>query len=316
MPEATAGAASTEAAPKLNDLMLAMDVVDTLRHQEGIVANELGQDDRDEKLKERLRQIYQGQGLEVTDRVLDEGIRALKESRFVYTPPAPSFGRTMANLWIKRGVIGSVLGILCLLIVGFFGWQFWNAQSAQRSSEQAKTEITSVLPKKLSDAVNAARKEAKGAEAQQAVDSIAASGQSAVAAGDAQGMNEAITRLAALRSKLAQEYTLRIVSRPGEKSGIFRIPNVNRGARNYYLVVEPLSPDGKLLSLPVTSEENGKVETVTKWAQRVPKSTYDAVSQDKLNDGIVQQNRVAEKVRGELNPKYLMPVENGAITKW
>ena len=79
------------AAPKLDELMLAMDVVDTLRHQEGLVEKALGEDSRDATLKERLRTLYEGQGLKVSDRILDDGIRALKESRFTYDPAPPSF---------------------------------------------------------------------------------------------------------------------------------------------------------------------------------------------------------------------------------
>ncbi|MCB1487298.1 MAG: hypothetical protein KDJ88_07550, partial [Bauldia sp.] len=83
----TAAPATEAPAPQLDDVMLAMDVVDTLRHQDSLVERELGQESRDEALKARLRQIYESQGLEVTDRILDQGIAALKESRFTYTPP-------------------------------------------------------------------------------------------------------------------------------------------------------------------------------------------------------------------------------------
>ncbi len=90
-----ATAPAPEAPPaKLDDLMLAMDVVDTLRHEEALVEKELSQDMRDEALKKRLRQIYESQGLEVTDRILDEGIKALKESRFAYTPPSRASPRS------------------------------------------------------------------------------------------------------------------------------------------------------------------------------------------------------------------------------
>jgi hypothetical protein len=70
------------------------------------------------------------------------------------------------------------------------------------------------------------------------------------------------------------------------------------------------------VSLPILNEENGKTETVSKWGVRVPQSTYDAVRQDKLDDGIIQRNRVGEKKRGALEPDYVMPVQGGAITKW
>lgn len=310
-------ASGTKEAPqKLSDLMLAMDVVDTLRHQQGLVENKLGEENRDEALKARLRTIYERQGLEVSDPILEEGIRSLKESRFVYTPPLPSFARTMAQIWVRRGTIGKVVAVVVALAAAIAGWQVWNWQSARRTREQARVEITTVLPNKLSAAGAAARREAKVTAAQEAVDRLSSSGRAALSAGDAKGANAAIVGLNDLRAKLLQQYVLRIVSRPGEQAGIFRIPDVNRGGRNYYLIVEALTPDGKLLTVPIVNEENGKTESVTKWGIRAPQSTYDAVRQDKLDDGIIQNNRLGEKRRGSLEPDYLMPVQGGAITRW
>jgi hypothetical protein len=54
----------------LDEVMLAMDVVDTLRHREELVAQELAGGDRDAAMLERLRRIYAAQGIEVPDHVL------------------------------------------------------------------------------------------------------------------------------------------------------------------------------------------------------------------------------------------------------
>src|SRR5215475_6009184 len=100
-------AAATPAAPvKLDDLMLAMDVVDTLRHRGLLVERELAEDVREEQLIERLRALYKSQGIEVPDSVIAQGVKALKESRFVYTPSPPSFGRRLATIWVKRTTYG------------------------------------------------------------------------------------------------------------------------------------------------------------------------------------------------------------------
>nr|MDJ0956301.1 DUF6384 family protein [Arenicellales bacterium] len=55
----------------LDDVMLAMDVVDTLRHQQLLVERELNTEDRDKKMMDRLREIYASQGIEVPDHVLE-----------------------------------------------------------------------------------------------------------------------------------------------------------------------------------------------------------------------------------------------------
>jgi hypothetical protein len=66
----------------LDDVMLAMDVVDTLRRKQRLVEQELDVAGREQDLKQRLRKIYAAQGIEVTDAILEEGVAALKEDRF------------------------------------------------------------------------------------------------------------------------------------------------------------------------------------------------------------------------------------------
>src|SRR5215212_34734 len=113
------GEGRSGAAP-LEDVMLAMDVVDTLRHREDWVARELEEGDREAALIERLRQIYEGQGIAVSDRVLREGVRALEESRFVYTPPKPGLATMLARLWVARDLVGQ--GLLAILAVLALAW--------------------------------------------------------------------------------------------------------------------------------------------------------------------------------------------------
>ena len=87
----------------LEDLMVAMDVVDTLRHREKLIDRELDADARYERMIEELRDIYQRQGIEVTDAMLAEGVAALEEDRFAYSPTPPSFSRRMAKLILAVG---------------------------------------------------------------------------------------------------------------------------------------------------------------------------------------------------------------------
>ena len=316
MAEVAPAPAAKTPAPELDEVMLAMDVVDTLRHQEKLVERELGQDTRDEALKARLRKIYEGQGLEVTDRILEQGIVALKESRFVYSPPKPGFDTFLAKLWVRRGVVGSVVGILVLVLAVFVTWQVWQGNQVAREAEAQRIELTETLPARLKDAGEATLAVAESAEARTAAEELIADGEIAVAAQDAAGMRAAIDGLQSLRADLLQTFTLTIVSRDGEDTGVFRIPDVNEGTRNYYIVVEALTDAGEALSRSVRNEETGQIATVSKWAVRVPESTFEAIRDDKLDDGIVQNNILGEKRRGGLAVDYRMPVDGGAITEW
>jgi hypothetical protein len=317
-------AATPREPQKLDELMLAMDVVDTLRHSDTIVNRELNAEQREADLLARLRDIYRGQGIEVPDRVLLEGVRALDERRFVYTPPPAGLATTLAHWWVNRGRVGRAL--LALLVVLGLGWGTYyvavelpareRAEQARAAADRARVDIAERLPRALETAHEDALREAQVATARERADSIFTDGTSALAKEDAAGARQAIIDLEELRADLRREYTLRIVSRPREETGAWRVPPRNPTGRNYYLIVEAVTPDGRTLSLPITSEEDGRTETVSKWGVRVSEDVFNEVRRDKEDDGIVQRNRLGEKRRGRLEPDYLMPVLGGAITKW
>lgn len=316
MTDATSAGTVAAPSPKLDELMMAMDVVDTLRHQENLALKELGQDDRDEGLKARLRQIYEDQGLAVNDRILEAGIKALKEQRFSYTPEGSSFGRFMAGVWVRRGAVAATFAALVVVVGVGVGVTAWNETQALRAADQAKLELETTLPQRLSQAYALTKAEARVGTAGQAADRLVADGQAALARQDAAGARKAIADLDALRGALVQTYVLRIVAREGEMTGTFRIPNVNTQARNYYLIVEPVTSSGQVLSLPILNEETNQTETVSKFGQRVSRAVFDEVRRDKEDDGIIQRNALGEKPRGTLDVVYSMPVLNGRITKW
>jgi uncharacterized protein DUF6384 len=322
---AVASSEHAERAPQnLDEVMLAMDVVDTLRHQENLVSRELSEERRDAELLERLRQIYRGQGIEVPDRILLEGVQALKEQRFIYTPPAPGFSKTVATAWVNRGRIGrGLLTLVALLGLGWGAYHFGVERPAQQrvAQEQAlaernRIELAETLPSALEQGHEDVLREAKVPAARERADRILADGRAAVARSDAEGARQAINDLEVLRASLRREFVLRIVSRPGEPSGVWRVPPRNPSGRNYYLIVEPVTPDGRILSLPVTSEEDGQTSTASKWGVRVTEAVAMQVQRDKSDDGIVQQSRLGEKRRGSLDIDYLMPVLGGTITRW
>src|SRR5690606_13396328 len=70
--------AATKEPVQLDEVMLAMDVVDTLRHREHLIARELAAGARDEDMVARLRQVYAAQGIDVPDHILKQGVEALR----------------------------------------------------------------------------------------------------------------------------------------------------------------------------------------------------------------------------------------------
>jgi hypothetical protein len=285
--------------------MLAMDVVDTLRRRERLVSQELDAEGREADLKERLRRIYHAQGIEVPDHILEEGVAALKEDRFVYQPPTEGLGVKLARLYVSRGRWGKwVLGGFAALVAAWaINYLVFVAPDA-------------ALPEELA-AAHAQAVEVAGTDAaRQAAERLLNAGNAALRDEDGGAAREALQSLRDLRTLLEQEYSLRIVNRPGEKTGVWRVPDINTGARNYYIIVEAVDPTGRTLSVPVTSEETGKSERVDKWGVRVDEQTFEAVARDKQDNGIIERDRLGFKGRGRLAPEYEMNATGGAITRW
>ncbi len=317
MSQAAIAATEVQPAPaKLDDLMMAMDVVDTLRHRDRLIERELNEDLREEQLVERLRALYKSQGLDVPDRVIAQGVKALKESRFVYTPPKPGFDRWLAHVWVKRASIGKWLGV-SLAILGLAGgtYHFSVVRPERQRLEAARIELTQTLPRELAAAHQAIVGDAQVPAARQRADALLAEGHAALERHNANGARTALASLDELSNKLRQEYTLRIAGRPEDQTGFFR-ENPRYQGRAYFAVVNAIDPKGNPVKIPVRNDETNQTETVSRFAVRVPSETFEAIRQDKSKNGIVQNARLAEKRRGFIDPGFLMPVLDGRITRW
>lgn len=314
----SAGVISGEAgkAP-LDDVMLAMDVVDTLRHEQTLIARELGASAREAQLIERLRGIYHDQGIEVPDHILAEGVKALAESRFTYTPPPDSIAMRLARLYVSRGRWGRPALVAAAALVLIVGGYFLVYRPYQAGVEEAaRIELAEGLPARMDEIYRNIFNETKVQSALEIAEPWVERGKAAAARGDREGALQAIAELEAIHGQLMAEYSIRIVNRPGESTGIWRFPDSNTEATNYYLVVEALGLDGEPVTLPIENEETGEVEEVSSWAIRVPEVTYEAVRVDRQDDGIIQRDILGLKQYGFLDTDYTMPVLDGALTQW
>jgi len=304
-PEGPGDAARDAAAPALDEVLLAMDVVDTLRHREELVAQELARGDRDEALLERLRRTYEAQGIEVPEHVLLDGVAALREDRFAYRQVPPSLARALATVYVRRGLwLRRLLVALTVVAVAALAYQ------------QAVVAPRRALVDGLTEAHAAIVAVAREPAAQTRAAALVADGRAALVEGDREAASRALDALADLRADLERAYALRIVVGEGETSGVWRVPEDNARARNYYLVVEAIDASGQRLTLPVLNEETGRVERVSRWGLRVDEATWNRVAADKADDGIIQQRTVGRKVAGELEPAYLIESTGGTITRW
>lgn len=305
------------AVPALDETMMAMDVVDTIRHADRLVERELGGEDRQQRLRERLREIYKSQGIEVSDSVLDQGIAALEEKRFAYAPKGEGWKRSLATAWATRARWGRfALAGLGILVVGWGVYHFTVVAPRQREAAAITQELTTDLPRALRAAydrvVAGTQEPAPRAEAAR----LLAEGEAAARAGNLTDARARRTALNDLTTRLAAAYTVRIVNRPGEPSAIWRVPAANPRARNHYLIVEAVDRDGRPVEVPITSEENGETRRVSRWALHVPEAEFERVRRDKLADGLIDQPVIGEKVAGTLAPRWTVQTNGGAILSW
>lgn len=297
---------------ELSEVMLAMDVVDTLRHERSLIDRELHSEDRETELIEKLRKIYADQGLEVSDEVIAQGVQAMREDRFTYQSPPSGLKTMLARLYVNRGRWAKLGAMLLLgLMVIWAGYRYMVVRPAERSRQQLAD---------ASKAIDALRAEALKAASEPGVaDKIEAvynDALSAVKTGNAKTVGNARQALQALYDMLEQEFTIQVVSRPETPSGVWRYPAGNRTKRNFYLIVEAISPSGQRLSLPITSEEDGSIRTVSQWGLRVDPQVFERIKQDKMADGIIDDKNVGKKQRGYLTPTYTISTTGATITEW
>lgn len=303
---------------KLDDVLLAMDVVDTLRHREQLVLTELDAGAREAALLARLKDIYAAQGIDVPERILREGVKALEEKRFLYEPPKPTLSVSLAKIYISRD---RWLAPVSFALVGGFvllgAYQFGIVEPARGKAARTEIALTQTLPAaliRLHGEVSAAALETK---AKLQADGLLADGQRAIAAGDAMAARRVLEGLETLKADLGAIYQVRIVYGPGEAyTGVLRIPEDIPGARNHYLIVEAVDPSGRLVEVAVTSEEDRRSDRVFRWGQRVSESVFNDVAADKGDDQIIQNSVIGEKLAGYISPQYSVETPGGAILEW
>ena len=118
--------------------MLAMDVVDTLRHQQSLVDHALSADERDAALTERIRKIYLAQGIEVTDEAIANGVKALREERFAYRAPPGGIKTWLAKCYVNRArAYKPVVAVVAAMGVWWGATFAFSTLPAQRALESA-----------------------------------------------------------------------------------------------------------------------------------------------------------------------------------
>ena len=164
------------------------------------------------------------------------------------------------------------------------------------------------------------RATAKEEEASQRGESLYQEAKQLAVSADVSRLSQTVSQLQNLNTILNQEYTLRIINRNGIRSGIDRYYTDQSGKRvsGFYLIVEAIDSKGNALQMDIRNEENGQTERVTMWGERIPNEVYERVKEDKLDNGVINNDVVGNKRRGYLKEEISMPgiTKQGQITRW
>lgn len=300
---------SVEKKAPLEDLMAAMDVVDTLRHQQGLVDRELDSGGRRERLLDRLRELYQAQGIEVTDEILQEGITALEEERFKYKPIEPSFATRMAHIWVSRSRWSKPVGFLAVIAALFTGFYIFNDVLPERAMRNG-------LPEQLQTSYQTIETVAKNPDVISQARQRLTLAEQAIESDDYSNAQQTLSDMQSVAKALQLSYSIRVLSQPNQNSGVWRVPDINQSGRNYYLIVEAVDADNNVVALPILSEESNENVIKKQWGLRVSEQTFYEIARDKQDDGIIQSNIVGKKNVGFLEPEFSIATTGGTITEW
>ena len=294
--------------------MMAMDVVDTLRHERMLITRDINSEVRRETLVDRLRDIYRGQGIEVPDDILLDGVKALEEERFRYQPPRPGLGTRLAHLYVNRRRWLPLLGTGLALVLAVWGVnEFGFERPAELREARAEQAIAST-PAALDAAFAEGQATDPSPEALSALEQLRDQGLNAISNGDADAAQARLSDMQALIDRLEQAYVLDIVQPgSGELSAVDYVSP--SGQDFFFAIVEASGPGGVPALVEVTDSLTGQTNTTSLFGVEISQDVYEDLARD-LRDGQVDQDRLGEKVRGELEVDYERYVGELRLLEW
>lgn len=269
----------------------------------------------DETLNKVEADVKKGKGIvDFNDNVVStrQGLESLIEEIKNDNPPKPL---------MERGEAAYLSGIASLN-----NRQLLQGQNYLSELKGIKADVKEfvILPSQAEKLYSSIKSIAREDEALRQGEIINSEAQSYIKSVDVPHLRQSVDKLKDLDEVLAQEYSIRIVSKEGIKSGIDRYYTDKMGKRSsgYYLIVEAVDTKGNIVKKNITNEEDGKKEIVDMWGERVPEGKYEEVKSDKMDDGIIQNNIFGKKQKGYLDDKVTMdyngkPLKReGQITRW
>jgi hypothetical protein len=197
-----------------DNIMKAMDAVDSLRHRESIVDTEVSTEERDRLLIAKLRDAYAAQGTVVSDDVLKKSVASLNEKRFVHEPMKAGWRRVLATLYVRRNKYGKRTLLAFILAAAMIAGPtiYLKRQEAGRIEREAAAVkafdvlIAKTLPEELkrstAGALRAAEDAGLSSQRSAEINRRNADGRAALEARSAERANAEIAKIDGIRKEM------------------------------------------------------------------------------------------------------------------
>ncbi|MBY3157195.1 hypothetical protein HFO56_33260 [Rhizobium laguerreae] len=193
----------------LSETLLAMDIADTIRHDDRMREFEMTDGDRRRAAIERLRKAYEAQGDVVSDGVLERAIVKLDEDRFVHKTMGRGPRRLFWTGFVRRGRYSrnvAIAAAACAVVYG--GWTVGYDQLVIKPRLEAERRLAiqmEVIPHNLASTVEYAEGVARRLRddaAIERIDSQRKGVEAALAARDAEEAERGILTIRAVGQEL------------------------------------------------------------------------------------------------------------------
>jgi hypothetical protein len=342
----------------MHDMLRILDVASAMRRERETAEAQLDVDTNKAKLRERLLATAVAAGDAVTAAEVDAAIAQYFASQHRYSDPPRSWRRLRAQLWVLRSRVVLGIVLVALLVLGAAALAGAFARPAPESKPTAPRELPSKPPsapvatqapvatpevvaptpppapppapprdpfpeqwQRFQESLAAARQLAgdKGAHAR--LGQVLAVAEAAGLRKDASRLRAAQHELDEVVARLEEQYDVKVVDRPGERSHVDRYASGR--LTGYYVIVEAKTADGSTLRRRIVNHETKSRDEVTKWGEEVDEVVWNRLLADQRADGVVDEALFARKRRGTLAEDIVMqgadgkPLARGrSITSW
>ncbi|HEX7635380.1 MAG TPA: DUF6384 family protein [Noviherbaspirillum sp.] len=292
---------------RLRDQMGAMALIDEMRHKQMIVQEHLDLPKRREEVARRIREYYRSQNIEVSDELVEQGVRSYFEKRLTYeASPAGALSGLLARIYIARASWKkpAIIGVAALTLLA--GGSYIAQQVRETAATQAAARDAAFF-ENIATQIRETDERFKSMNLapaeQEQVAALVAAANAAVRERDTARAKESLAGLKSTLAYAETPLTFNVVDRAGAKSGVERNYSAS-GGKSWYLIAEAVDPSGKVVPVPVTSVESGAKKQATLFGVRVSKDVYESVKEDKMEDGHVDNRMLGKKPANSLTPQF------------